>query len=148
MIAYFESLEESTEIVAPPSAVFAQWTHFEDFPKFMEGVEEVRQTGTRKIHWRGKFEGVFREWDSEITVWIPEHRLAWRATSAGAHSSRAIQMERTESGNTLLTMAMLIDPNEEWAHLPSTKAIAQRLQADLARFKSLIESSSTGHCAS
>ncbi len=139
MTASFETLEESIEIAAPPSVVFERWTRFEEFPHFMEGVSEVRRVGERKIRWQGEFAGERREWDSDITVWIPGRRIAWRATSAGAHSSRAVCVEGAGDGRTRLTLKMLIDPDEAWAQMPSVEEISRRLQGNLARFKALVE---------
>jgi uncharacterized membrane protein len=138
MIPNFETLEKSIEIAASPWVVFERWTRFEDFPLFMEGVEEVTRTGERQLHWLGEFAGEKREWTSEITVWIPGQRLAWRATSAGAHSSRTVCVEPTGAGQTLLTLQMLIDPDEPWAQMPGVDEIGRRLQDSLSRFKALL----------
>jgi uncharacterized membrane protein len=35
--------ETSLVVQAPLEEVYNQWTQFEEFPRFMEGVEEVRQ---------------------------------------------------------------------------------------------------------
>jgi uncharacterized membrane protein len=135
----FESVEESVEVAAPSSVVFDQWTRVKDFPRFMEGIAEVRRTGERKLRWRGEFAGEMREWESNITVWIPGRRIAWRATSAGAHSSRAVCVESVGPDRTRLTLKMLVDPDEAWAHLPTVEEIAQRLHGNLARFKTFLE---------
>ncbi len=135
----FESLEESIEIAALPARVFDHWTRFEEFPWFMEGVLEVARIGTRRIRWRGEFAGEMREWESSITVWIPGRRIAWRATSAGAHSSRVVCVEPAGAGGTRLTLKMLIDPDEAWAQMPSVEEIERRLRGNLKRFKVLLE---------
>src|SRR4051794_26572644 len=57
------AIEKSIDIHAPVNAVYDQWTHFEDFPKFMEGVQEVRRLDENRLHWRGSLEGQPREWD-------------------------------------------------------------------------------------
>ncbi|MGB8169589.1 MAG: SRPBCC family protein [Chthoniobacteraceae bacterium] len=108
----------------------------------MEGVFEVRRIGERKNRWRGKFAGEPREWHSDITVWIPGRRIAWRATSAGAHRSWAVCVEPADAGGTRLTLKMLIDPGEAWAQMPSAEGISRRLQGNLARFKALVEATS------
>jgi uncharacterized membrane protein len=144
MTTSFETLEESIEIAAPPSTVFERWTRFEEFPHFMEGVSEVRRIAERKIRWRGEFAVETREWDSDITVWIPGRRIAWRATSAGAHSSRAVCVEVANSDRTRLTLKMLIDPDEAWAQMPSVEDVTRRLQGNLVRFKALVECDARG----
>jgi uncharacterized membrane protein len=141
MTTGFEALQESIEIAVPPSVVFERWTRFEEYPQFMEGMSEVRRIEDRKLRWRGEFAGETREWDSFITVWIPGQKLAWRATAAGAHSSRAVSVEDAGDGRTYLTLKMLVDPDEAWAHIPNVDEISRRLKGDLARFKALLESS-------
>lgn len=141
MTTSFEDLEESIEIAAPPAVVFERWTRFEEFPHFMEGVSEVRRVGEKRIRWRGEFAGETREWDSDITVWIPGRRIAWRATFAGAHILRAVCVEAAGAGRTRLTLKMLIDPEEPWAQIPSTAEISRRLQGNLERLKALLEES-------
>lgn len=142
---HFETLEQSIEIDAPPSAVFERWTRFEDFPKFMEGIDWVRLVGPRQLRWHGHFGGETREWSSDITVWIPDHRIAWRATSAGTHSSRAVCIEPAGPGRSRATVRMLIDPDEPWARVPSPDEITRRLLHNLTRFKSLVEISPAVH---
>jgi uncharacterized membrane protein len=140
MMSRFEAVEEEIEIAAPPAIVFERWTRFEEFPQFMEGVFEVRRLGGGKLRWRGKFAGKIREWDSQVTVWIPGRRLAWRATFAGARSSRAICVEDAGVGRTRLTSKMLIDLDDVGVQTPNLGKISQRLRENLARFKFLLES--------
>jgi uncharacterized membrane protein len=141
MTTVFDTLEECIEIAVPAAAVFERWTRFEEFPQFMEGMSEVRRIGDRRLRWRGVFAGEIREWDSLITVWIAGKKLAWRATAAGAHSSRAVCIDDLGEGRTLVTLKMLVDPDEAWAQMPNVEEISHRLKRDLARFKVLLESS-------
>ena len=71
-----ETIEKNIEVEAPLSTVYNQWTQFEDFPKFMEGVEEVRQLDDRRLHWKAEIGGKEKEWDAEIFQQIPDHRIA------------------------------------------------------------------------
>jgi hypothetical protein len=106
----------------------------------MEGVFEVRRLGERQLRWRGKFAGKIREWDSDVTVWIPGRRLAWRPTFAGVRSSRAVCVDDVGDERTRLTIKMLIDPAEAQGPTPNLGAISQRLRSNLARLKALLES--------
>src|SRR5690606_32158128 len=56
---------------APLSAVYNQWTQFEQFPEFMDGVMEVRQLDDKRLHWRAKIGGQEQEWDAEIQEQVP-----------------------------------------------------------------------------
>jgi uncharacterized membrane protein len=75
------TVQESIEVNVPVHTAYNQWTQFEDFPKFMDGVEEVRQLDDTHLHWRAKVFGKEEEWDAEITEQIPDKRIAWRSIS-------------------------------------------------------------------
>jgi uncharacterized membrane protein len=66
------SVEKSIEVNVPVRTVYNQWTQFEAFPQFMEGVEEVRQLDDKRLHWRATIAGKTEEWDAEITEQTPE----------------------------------------------------------------------------
>src|SRR3712207_8701647 len=80
------SIEESIEVGVPVRAAYNQWTQFEEFPKFMEGVEEVRQLDDRRLHWRTSVAGREQEFDAEITEQTPDQRIAWRSTTGEQHA--------------------------------------------------------------
>ena len=76
-----ERIEKEIEVHAPLRAVYNQWTQFEDFPNFMEGVKEVRQLDDRNLHWRAEIAGKLLEWDALIMLQEPDHCISWRATT-------------------------------------------------------------------
>ncbi|MEO7558744.1 MAG: SRPBCC family protein, partial [Nitrosospira sp.] len=80
------TIEESIEVNVPVSTVYNQWTQFEDFPKFMKGVLEVRQLDDTHLHWCAEVAGKEEEWDAEITEQIPDKRIAWRSTSGAQNA--------------------------------------------------------------
>jgi uncharacterized membrane protein len=80
------TVEQSIDIDVPVRVAYDQWTQFESFPQFMEGVEEVRQLDTTHLHWRAKVAGKEVEWDAVITEQIPDERVAWRATDGKANA--------------------------------------------------------------
>ena len=61
------SVSESIEVDVPVSVAYNQWTQFEEFPSFMEGVESVRQLDDTHLHWAAEIGGKRHEWDAEIT---------------------------------------------------------------------------------
>src|SRR2546428_13743854 len=73
-------VEQSIEVEVPVSTAYNQWTQFEEFPKFMNGVEEVRQLDNTRLHWIAEIGGHRAEWDAEITEQYPDERIAWKAT--------------------------------------------------------------------
>src|SRR5437764_11700985 len=87
-------VEKSIEVKVPARTAYDQWTQFEEFPRFMEGVEEVRQLDDKRLHWRAKIAGKEEEWDAEIDEQTPDQRIAWRSTS-GAQNDGAVSSARS-----------------------------------------------------
>src|SRR5205085_4642647 len=75
------TVKKSIEVDVPVRVAYDQWTQFEEFPRFMEGVEAVQQLDDKKLHWRAKVAGKVEEWDAEISEQMPDKVIAWRSTS-------------------------------------------------------------------
>ena len=84
------TIEQSVDVDVPVRTAYNQWTQFEDFPRFMEGVEEVQQLSDTRLHWIAKIAGARREWDAEITEQRPDERVAWKAT-AGVQNGGVVE---------------------------------------------------------
>lgn len=133
-------IDRSIEVNVPLRTVYNQWTQFEDFPRFMEGVREVRQLDAAHLHWRAARNGMEVEWDSEITDQVPDHHIAWRDTS-GPKNAGSITFQPVQPDKTRIQMTISCHPGEttpEAEH--AAQVISQRLEEDLARFKKLLES--------
>ena len=73
---------KSVDVAVPVRTAYNQWTQFEEFPRFMEGVQEIRQLDDTTTHWKTEIGGVKREFDAEITEQLPDERVAWTSTGA------------------------------------------------------------------
>src|ERR671910_717230 len=86
------TIEESVDVEAPVRTAYNQWTQFEEFPRFMDGVESITQVDETHLRWVADIGGVRREWDAEISEQHPDERVAWYATggtsNAGAVTAR------------------------------------------------------------
>jgi uncharacterized membrane protein len=95
------NVQKTIDVPVPVREVYNQWTQFETFPEFMEGVKEVRQTDDRHLHWRAQVGGREVEWDAEITEQIPDTRVAWRSIggrpNAGVVDFHPTAEDRTQS---------------------------------------------------
>ena len=99
-----ERIEKTIEVACPVRTVYNQWTQFEDFPKFMAGVKEVRQLDDTHLHWRVEVVGKDKEWDSEITEQEPDERISWSAAQqrpARCTSSRWVRIAARAIGHEL-----------------------------------------------
>jgi uncharacterized membrane protein len=131
--------EQSIEIRAPLSTVYNQWTQFEEFPRFMEGVEEVRQIDDTHLHWVAEFGGSRHEWDAEITEQRPDERVAWHNTD-GKENAGVVTFHRIDDDVTRVMVQMDFVPEGIKEKLGSALGAAdRRVKGDLERFKEIVE---------
>ena len=137
------TIEQSVEVKVPVRTAYNQWTQFEEFPRFMEGVESVTQLDERHLHWVASIGGVEREWDAEITEQHPDERVAWRAT-AGADNAGVVTFHRLGADTTKVMLQLDFDP-EGFVELAGDKLgiVKRRAAGDLERFKAFIEERGT-----
>ena len=135
-----KTIEESIEIQVPVSTAYNQWTQFESFPQFMEGVERVDQKGDTRLHWVAEVGGEKREWDAEITEQHPDHRIAWKAVDAnGPHG--VVTFHKLDDSHTKIMVQMDHDPDGLKESMGSMIGLdSRRVKGDLERFKTFIES--------
>jgi len=133
------SVVESIDVDVPLSTVYNQWTQFEEFPRFMEGVKSVRQIDDTHLHWVAEVGGKEKEWDAEITEQHPDERVAWRATS-GAQNAGVVTFHRLDDRTTRVTLQLDAEPEGPMETVGTALGFLQRrVKGDLGRFKEFIE---------
>lgn len=133
------TISTSIDVNVPASMAYNQWTQFETFPRFMEGVREVKQVDDRRLHWRAEVWGKEEEWDAEIMEQIPDKRIAWRSTT-GAANAGIVTFHRLSNESSRVVVQMEYDPKGMIENVgDSLGLLAQRVEGDLARFKEFIE---------
>ncbi len=131
---------ETIDVEAPIATVYNQWTQFEEFPKFMEGVQEVRQLDDRHLHWVAEFGGSRHEWDAEIVEQHPEERVAWRNVD-GKENAGVVTFHKIDDGTTRVAVQMDFVPEGLREKVGNALGVPERrVQGDLRRFKDFIES--------
>jgi uncharacterized membrane protein len=135
-----ETIEKSIEINVPVTTAYNQWTQFEEFPQFMEGVEVVKQLDDTHLHWVANIGGKRVEWDATITEQVPDKRIAWHSEGAKRQSG-IIRFDPLETNNTLVTLRIDYEP-EGLVEGTGDKLgfVSRRVEGDLERFKEFIES--------
>jgi len=134
------SVTESITVDCPISTVYNQWTQFEDFPRFMEGVEAVSQTDDTHLHWVAEIGGKRHEWDAEITEQRPDEVVSWRALDGHFNSGRVL-FEKVDQATTKVTVEMEHETEGMMETLGSALgADSRQVRGDLERFKEFIES--------
>jgi uncharacterized membrane protein len=132
-------IEESIEVEVPVQTAYNQWTQFEEFPRFMEGIEDVRQVDDTHLHWVAEVGGYREEWDAEITEQHPDHRVAWKATS-GKGNAGVVTFHRIDDATTRVMVQLDWKPEGVTESIGAALGMdSRRVQGDLGRFKELIE---------
>ena len=133
------SIRQSTVVHVPVRSAYDQWTQFEEFPSFMDGVEQVQQLDDRRLHWRAKVGGKVRDWDATITEQVPDEKIAWQATS-GKRNEGVVRFEPLGADRTRVDVEMKFEPDSVTELVGSAIGLPERrVKADLERFRELIE---------
>jgi uncharacterized membrane protein len=132
-------MEKSIVVDAPLREVYNQWTQFEDFPRFMEGVIEVRQIDDAHLYWRARMGGVEREWHAQIVDQVPDERIAWRGLT-GVAPSGAVLFCPLADGRTEVTLRVKYEPEGVTENVGDALGfVSRRVEGDLQRFRDLME---------
>jgi len=131
---------ETIDVAVPVHTAYNQWTQFEEFPKFMDGVEEIRQVSDTLTHWKIKVGGVQREFDAEITEQHPDERVAWHSVGGTDHAG-VVTFHRLDDLTTRVTLQLDTAPEGVVETLGDKLGLVKhRAKGDMKRFKEYIES--------
>jgi uncharacterized membrane protein len=134
---------QSIDVEVPLSTAYNQWTQFEEFPRFMEGVKSVRQLDDTHLHWVAEVGGKEKEWDAEIAEQTPDERVAWHSTS-GAPNAGVVTVHRLDDNTTRVTLQMEVEPEGVVETAGEALGFLDRqVKGDLQRFKVFIEARGT-----
>jgi uncharacterized membrane protein len=132
-------IEKTIEVNAPLCAVYNQWTHFEDFPEFMEDVMEVQQLDDKRIHWQTKTAGRVQQWEVEIFQQEPDSLIAWRSLIGPMHAGTASFRTRGPSRTEIMIRVEYYPQGMLQSLAGSFGMIGRRIEDDLERFKQFIQ---------
>jgi uncharacterized membrane protein len=138
-----ERIERSVEVDVPVRTAYDQWTQFEEFPRFMQGVESVRQLDDSSLHWVAEVAGVRKEWDAKIVRQEPDSEIRW--TGFGEPDNEGIVTFESLGGDrTRVSVSMGIEPEGMVEKAgEALGVIGSRIDGDLERFKEMIEARGT-----
>ncbi|WP_327686311.1 SRPBCC family protein [Streptomyces sp. NBC_00467] len=133
-------IKESIEVDVPVHTAYNQWTQFEMFPQFMDGVESVEQVDDTLTHWVTQIGGVDREFDAEITQQIPDERVAWVTVGGETEQSGVVTFRPIDPTRTEVTLRMDFDPDGLAENIADKLGfIDRKVTGDLKRFKKFVE---------
>jgi uncharacterized membrane protein len=131
---------ETTDVEVPVRVAYDQWTQFEEFPRFMDGVKSVQQLNDTTLAWNAEINGVDRSWRAEISEQEPDTVVAWRSTS-GAKNDGRVSFEPIDGSRTRVTLELDVEPDDPIEKAGDALGFVQRqVEGDLRRFKEFIES--------
>ncbi|MFC0437466.1 SRPBCC family protein [Kutzneria buriramensis] len=133
------TIEKSVDVRVPVRTAYNQWTQFESFPYFMEGVDRVIQLDDRRLHWETTIAGAHREFDTEITEQHPDERVAWHTVEGPSHGG-VVTFHRLDEHSTRVSLQMEYEPDTLTEKAGAALGIVGgRISGDLQRFKQYIE---------
>ncbi len=137
------TVEKSIDVEVPVHTAYNQWTQFETFPQFMEGVVEVKQLSDTSLHWKAKVGGKEKEWDATITEQQPDQRIAWKAVD-GAPNAGVVTFHRLDEGRTRVMLQLEAEPEGLIEEVGDKLGLfGHRVEGDLKRFKEFVEARGT-----
>lgn len=133
-------ITEHIDVDVPVGVAYNQWTQFESFPEFMEGVERVVQLDPKTLDWTATIAGKTKHWRAEILEQQPDRLISWRSTE-GARNDGAVSFEPVDADTTRVSLEVDIAPEGPLeATGDALGFVSRRVKADLDRFKEFIES--------
>lgn len=133
------SIMESIDVNVPVRTAYNQWTQFEDFPQFMQGVESVEQLDDKTLRWCAEIGGKTKKWTAEITEQIPDKRIAWTSTS-GALNAGVVTFHRISDAKCRVALQLDYEPEGVVENVGDTIGVVQwNVRQNLERFKEFIE---------
>jgi uncharacterized membrane protein len=133
------NVQKSITVDVPVKSAYNQWTQFESFPQFMDGVKEVRQQGDTQLHWKAQIAGKTEEWDAEIVEQIPDRKIAWRSTS-GAPNAGVVTFHPVSDTATEVRLQLEAQPRSVTEKVgDAVGALDRQVKTDLEKFKRYIE---------
>ncbi|MEP6640241.1 MAG: SRPBCC family protein [Chloroflexota bacterium] len=131
---------ESVDVDVPVRTAYDQWTQFESFPAFMDGIKQVRQLDDRTLEWVADIAGMEKRWKAKITEQLPDERIAWTSIE-GARNGGVVTFHRLGEGRTRVTLQLDVEPDGPIETAGDALGLVKRrVKDDMKRFKEFIES--------
>jgi uncharacterized membrane protein len=134
-------VQDSSEVQAPVQQAYNQWTQFEEFPKFMEGIKSVQQLDDTHVQWVAEIGGKGRQWTTEITEQQPDKKVAWKTIDGEVKNDGAVSFEEIAGGQTRVNVEMDVEGDSTGENVAGDLlgVVKRQVHGDLERFKQLIE---------
>ena len=134
-------ITDSIEVQVPVEQAYNQWTQFEEFPKFMEGIQSVQQLDETHVRWVAEIRGENRQWTTEITEQRPDEKIAWKTIEGEVKNDGVVTFEQVGDGHTRINVQMDVESESSTENVAGDLLgiVKNQVHGDLERFKTLIE---------
>ena len=134
-------IEDSIEVQVPVQQAYNQWTQFEEFPQFMEGIQSVQQLDDTHVRWVAEIRGESRQWTTEITAEQPDERIAWKTIAGEVRNDGVVTFEEVGENQTRVNLQMEVEGESTAENVAGDLlgVVKGQVHGDLERFKQLIE---------
>jgi len=134
-------IEDSIEVQVPVQQAYNQWTQFEEFPNFMEGIQSVQQLDDTHVQWIAEIRGESLEWTTEITEQQPDEKIAWKTIEGEVKNDGVVTFEQVGDGQTRVNVRMDVEGESTAGNVAGDLLgiVKRQVHGDLERFKRLIE---------
>jgi uncharacterized membrane protein len=135
-------VDDSIDVGVPVQQAYNQWTQFEEFPRFMEGIQSVQQLDDGHVKWVAEVRGETREWTTEITEQVPDEKIAWKTIGGEVKNDGIVTFEQVDDAHTRINVQMDVEGESGTENLAGDLlgVVKSQVRGDLERFKQLIES--------
>jgi len=134
-------IEDTIEVQVPVQQAYNQWTQFEDFPKFMEGIQSVQQLDDTHVQWVAEIRGENRQWTTEITEQRPDEKVAWKTIEGEVKNDGVVTFEPMGDAQTRVNVQMDVEGDSTAENVAGDLlgVVKSQVRGELERFKQLIE---------
>lgn len=134
-------VDDSIDVGVPVQQAYNQWTQFEEFPKFMEGIQSVQQLDDGHVKWVAEVRGETREWTTEITEQLPDEKIAWKTIGGEVKNDGVVTFEQVGDAQTRINVQMDVEGESSAENVAGDLlgVVKSQVRGDLERFKQLIE---------
>jgi uncharacterized membrane protein len=134
-------IQDSIEVQVPVQQAYNQWTQFEEFPKFMDGIRSVQQLDETHVQWVAEIGGASRQWTTEVTEQQPDEKIAWKTIDGEVKNDGVVTFEQVGPNQTRVNVEMDVEGESTMQNVAGDLlgVVKDQVHGDLERFKQLIE---------
>ena len=134
-------VDDSIDVRVPVQQAYNQWTQFEEFPKFMDGIQSVQQLDDGHVKWVAEVRGETREWTTEITEQRPDEKIAWKTIDGEVKNDGVVTFEQVGDAQTRVNLQMEVEGGSTTENVAGNLLgiVEGQVHGDLERFKLLVE---------